>query len=173
MGKIFVVARTEFGNAVRSKAFLVSLLMLPLIYGIMIFVQIYANKSDVEPRKFAVIDRTGKLYPADQDGRRRTTTRTRVRPTASPTRARVPARGVQGRRGGRPAEATVALSDRVRAKELFAFIEIPADATEPKVGAAGHAQVLHAQPQLSGTCPAWLDAVVGRPARRSDTRPRA
>ena len=161
MGKILVVARTEFANAVRTKAFLVSLLMLPLIYGIMIFIQIFANKSDVEPRKFAVIDRTGKLYPAvkaaaDLHNKDATKDGKLVRPAFIAEQFSV--------KDETPAEATVALSDRVRSKDLYAFVEIPADATEPKLGAPVTLKYYTLSPNYRDLS-MWLDAVVGSEAR--------
>ena len=62
--KIFTVATTEFGTAVRSKAFLIGLLLLPIIMGASIFLQKFmAEQVDTTPRNFAVIDRTGTLFP--------------------------------------------------------------------------------------------------------------
>src|SRR5690242_17766628 len=63
--KIWIIASTEFGSSVRTKSFLISLLMLPVIYGLSIGLQLLVNRRvDNRARTFAVVDRTGVLYPA-------------------------------------------------------------------------------------------------------------
>ena len=65
MNKVWRVAATEYLNAVRSKAFIVGVLAVPLIMAISIGAQFYAQKkTDVTPRRFAVLDRSGQLYAA-------------------------------------------------------------------------------------------------------------
>ncbi len=64
--KMGVVASTEFNNAVRTKAFLVSLLMLPLIYGAAFLIQIYANKADTRTRRFRGCRSDGRALRADR-----------------------------------------------------------------------------------------------------------
>jgi len=60
MNKIWRVAFTEYLNAVRSKAFILGVLALPLIMAISVGVQLYAQKkTDLTPRRFAVLDRSG------------------------------------------------------------------------------------------------------------------
>lgn len=162
MDKILVVARTEFGNAVRTKAFLVSLLLLPALYGIMILVQLYANKSDVAERKFAVIDRTGKLFPAI---RKATEERNKLFVNAKGKATAPPFVAEEYKDGGKsPEETVLALSDRVRSGELFAFVEIPADAVEPKLAQPVSLKYYSNTPtyrDLQG----YLDVVVGMASR--------
>ena len=63
--KIYVVATTEFGSAIRTKSFIVWLLLLPVIMGASILLQVFvAERVDTKPRKFVVIDQSGALYPA-------------------------------------------------------------------------------------------------------------
>ena len=65
MNKIWRVATTEYLNAVRSKAFILGVLLLPVIMAISIGVQVYAQKkTDLTPRRLAVLDRSGQLYEA-------------------------------------------------------------------------------------------------------------
>ena len=65
MNKVWRVAATEYLNAVRSKAFIIGVLAVPLIMAISIGAQFYAQKkTDVTPRRFAVLDRSGQLYAA-------------------------------------------------------------------------------------------------------------
>ncbi len=63
--KIFVVATTEFGSAIRTRSFIISLLLLPVIMGVSFLLQVFvAERADTKPRKFVVIDQSGALYPA-------------------------------------------------------------------------------------------------------------
>jgi ABC-2 type transport system permease protein len=123
MRKALVVAGAEWNAAVRSRAFLVSLVLLPVIMGGSIFAQkAVAGHTDSVTRRFAVVDPTGQLYEG----------------LASKTAARnllvgdkagrfVPERVDVG--GARTLDAVrLELSDRIRARDLFAFVELPADA---------------------------------------------
>src|SRR5262249_54065757 len=61
--KIPVVAATEFGMLVRTKAFIITVLLMPVLVGGSIVIQtLIAKQVDRTPRKFAVVDRTGALY---------------------------------------------------------------------------------------------------------------
>ena len=63
--KAWVVASTEFSTVVRTKAFLISLLLLPGIMAGSILIQKFAaERVDLSPRPFAVLDRSHALYPA-------------------------------------------------------------------------------------------------------------
>jgi ABC-type Na+ efflux pump permease subunit len=123
--KVYVVATTEFGSAVRTKSFLIGLLLLPIIMAGSILIQKFAaERVDVRPRRFSVIDRSGRLEPA-------------IRAAAEAYNATVVAKDGRPSRprfeailGGTPHgddRDLLAMSDRVRSGELFAFVEIPAD----------------------------------------------
>jgi ABC-2 type transport system permease protein len=132
MRKAFVVAGAEWNAAVRSRAFIVSLVLLPVLMGGSIAAEkAVAGHTDTMTRRFAVIDPTGKLY----DGLAQ---KTEVRNALVagkagrfvPEKVDVPA--------GDPARldaVRLALSDRIRARELFAFVELPADALAAGEGA--------------------------------------
>ena len=64
MSRILVVATTEFLTLVKTKAFIIGILMLPLMLGLSFGFQIFAARhADVEDHGFAVIDQTGVLNP--------------------------------------------------------------------------------------------------------------
>ena len=63
--KIWVVASTEFGSTIRTKSFIIGIMLLPVITGASIVIQlVVAKRVDTRPRTIAVIDRTGQLYPS-------------------------------------------------------------------------------------------------------------
>ena len=60
--KVWVVASTEFGTVVRTKGFIIGLLLMPILVGVSIGVQVLMKRTDTRPRNFAVVDRSGWLY---------------------------------------------------------------------------------------------------------------
>ena len=67
MNKLFTVAKREFKAAVMTKAFLISITMMPLLMGGSIFIQMMVKDvKSTKDKKFVVIDRTldGKVYAA-------------------------------------------------------------------------------------------------------------
>ncbi len=64
MDKILAIARAEYVQAVRSKAFLVGLFLMPVLMGGSILAQLFLkDQVDLEERVCAVVDETGELYP--------------------------------------------------------------------------------------------------------------
>ena len=64
MGKVIAIARAEFLQAVRSKAFLIALFVMPLLMGGSAVVQVLLkDQVDLEVRRCAVVDPTGELWP--------------------------------------------------------------------------------------------------------------
>jgi ABC-2 type transport system permease protein len=122
MRKALVVAGAEFQSAIRSKAFLVSLFLMPVLMGGSIAAQkMAADHVDTETRKFAVIDASGQLYAGLAE-------KTRSRNWLGGLVARYMPEEVKVPAGKSLDEVRLELSDRIRAKELFAFVELPADA---------------------------------------------
>src|SRR5262249_25085171 len=119
------VAATEFGMLVRTKAFIITVLLMPVLVGGSIVIQtIIAKQVDRTPRSFAVVDRTGRIYPA-------------LAQAAAARNALVASGVVPGARfdpvpvtdaPSAPGLVRLQLSERVRTGEIFAFAEIPADA---------------------------------------------
>ncbi len=58
MRKILVVAVREYNAAVRTKAFLISLILMPLLMGGSALMQLLLKDQDIKDKKLAVIDRT-------------------------------------------------------------------------------------------------------------------
>lgn len=124
MSRIFTIAQSEFLTLVKTKAFIIGILLMPVLMVGFFFFMAYAERHvDVERRAFAVIDHTGVLFDAlktsaearnaefVEDG-----TRTGPEFVASSVQA-----------GRSVDELKVELSGRVRDKDLFAFVEIPAE----------------------------------------------
>jgi ABC-2 type transport system permease protein len=164
--KVYVVASTEFGTAIRTKSFLIGLLLLPVIMGASIGIQaMAARRVDTRPRTFAVLDRSGMLGPAitkaaeahnaaavGKDGKP-------TGPRFEPVPAELPK--------GAPEEALLALSDRVRRGALYAFVEIPADVDRPEVAAEVR---YHSDNPNDDALRGWLTGVVNDQVRAARFR---
>jgi ABC-2 type transport system permease protein len=124
MKKIFVVAKSEFLTSVKSKGFIIGVMLMPIFVAISIGVQSFSNKhADVSDRKFEVIDETGRLY--DVIAARAALVNQEIDDKPDPPRAKmVPVRsGAESRPRN---QVRLELSDMIRSGELFAFVELPA-----------------------------------------------
>jgi ABC-2 type transport system permease protein len=126
--KIFLIARRDYVAAVRTKAFLIGLLLVPILFGGSFFATtLLKSQPSNEVRRVAIADETS--TPADEiiaalkheNGKDAFDQRTGARIAPVYRFENVPFD-----RGHSDAQR-LALSNRVRAKELFAFIEIADD----------------------------------------------
>lgn len=130
--KALIVALSEFTTLVRSKGFLVGLLMMPIFMGIAMGVQKFTrDATDTRDRPFVVVDRSGVLYGPLQAAAAEWNRAN----DASSGSARTQPRFLASEAAFDPADdrARAELSDRVKRGEIFAFVEIPADALNPDV----------------------------------------
>jgi ABC-2 type transport system permease protein len=156
--KVAVVASTEYGNAVRTKAFLIGMLIMPLLIGASVYIQgKLADQADRAPRAFALIDRTGQLdpriveraaaiynaTPEDQGGRG-------DGPELRPEMAEIEGEGD---------EALLGLADRVRKGELYAFVVIPEGVLDPSGEKAPPIRYYSDNPN-DRTLPRWVERTV-------------
>jgi ABC-2 type transport system permease protein len=139
--KIGVVASTEFGSAIRAKSFLISLLLLPVIMGGSILLQlVVAKRVDTKPRKVAVIDRTGDLYPAIERAVGLYNSQS-VDPAGKAFRPRIELSSIKSE-AQRGQSLILDLSDRIRRGELDAFLVIPDGTVRPSPSNATAAPAL-------------------------------
>jgi ABC-type Na+ efflux pump permease subunit len=158
--KIWVIASTEFGSAIRTKSFIIGILLLPVIMGASILLQlVVAERVDTKPRRFVVIDHTGVLYPA-------------IARAAEAHNAKLPEeRGKNARPRMEPEAAgasalAIELSDRIRRGELDAYVEIPTGVVEPGSGSAtSRAVAYHSDNPNDDLLRNWLGAVVNNEVR--------
>ena len=128
--KALIVAVSEFTTLVQSKAFIIGLVMMPVFIVIAASVQKFTrNATDVKDRPFVVVDRTGVLYgplkaAADEWNRASAAGGVQTQPRFLPA---------EGRFEPADEQARAELSDRVKRDEIYAFVEIPADALDPAV----------------------------------------
>src|SRR5436190_4767799 len=146
MRKIFVVAAREYLAAVRTKAFIIGLLIMPIMMGGSIVVQtLLRNFRDTGDKTFVVIDRTPgqSLRPAldkavaeynkttEKEGKQ-----THPRFVLEDPEKKGPPKDAAGLE-----ELRLALSRRVKKGELTGFLEIGPEAAELRPGDPKRAEI--------------------------------
>lgn len=133
MSKMWVVARREYRTTVRTKAFVVAIVLMPIFMLGGFFVQkLTEDRIDIDAKKVAVLDPQGRLFDmlvASSERRNKADTSDfgiidkekgkQVKPKYVFERIPVQADA--------PDEQRVELSDKIRGKEYFAFIEVVGD----------------------------------------------
>ncbi len=156
MRKMLTVASSEFQTAVRSKAFIVGVALMPILILASIGIQkVTGDRIDREERSLAVIDETGRLYPMlAQAADAWNATQVAADGTITGPRYRLTEARLDG---GAVDQLRLALSDRVRRKELFAFAELPAALLkdQPTIRYHSNSTAMEALPN-------WLEQAVAR-----------
>jgi ABC-2 type transport system permease protein len=163
MRKTIVVAIREYQAAVKTKAFLIGLLMMPLMMGGGILVQVLIrNRVDVTDKRVAVADYTGQLIGAinvsanvrnqvaiyEGEG----AARKQVRPRYVIENVEISEKD--------PARLAATLSERVRKKELFAFVIIDQKALDSP-GTPGQSTInYHSESPTYDQIQQWISAPV-------------
>ena len=127
MRKILIVARREYLAAVRTKAFLIGLLSMPvMMFGSILVQMMLKDQVDLADKRFAVVDRTpgrrasrpcSRPRPKRGTRRRSTTRRRRRRPRPSSSSRRSPLRA-DARGDGRAAVRALGAGPQEGARRL-------------------------------------------------------
>lgn len=149
MRKIWTIAVREYKAMVATKAFLISIIMMPiLMLGSLLTVSLLKNVGEVKDRDIAIVDPDGSLYPVLESAAEARNSQLQAALAAEKQAASKPASPVAGEppadeglpsavRGEflhlRRLESAAAndelraqLSEQIRTGELYAFLEIPA-----------------------------------------------
>ncbi len=155
MSRILTIAQSEFLTLVKTKAFIIGIFLMPVLMGLFIFFMSYAERhADTENRRFAVIDQTGVLYPAVEAAS------AAYNKQSGPDDARTGPRFLPERidpAGRASDDLKVELSEQVRARKLFAFVEIPAAIIDGGQGVSVH---YYAENTSYERLPDWLRGVL-------------
>lgn len=132
MSRVLTIAKSEFTTLVKTKAFIIGIVLMPVLMAAFFFFMSYVEgQIDNERRPFVVIDHTGVLYDAvvaSAQEHNAETVKDGVRsgPEFVPERLDPAGRSSD--------DLKIELSERVRSKDLFAFVEIPAEALTATAG---------------------------------------
>jgi ABC-2 type transport system permease protein len=158
MRKTLIVAQSEFATLVRSKAFIVSVVAMPVVMVLsIVLVRATKDTTDNKDRTFAFVDNSGVVAEP-------------LKAVAEMYNSAASAgAGPLVRKGARfiplevkpdgrdPDGVRLELSERVRHGELFAFVEFPANVVDPAAGATIRYYSDH--PSYNAL-PQWLRATV-------------
>ncbi len=130
--KILLMARRDYLESVRTKAFIIGLVVAPILFGGGIFgVALMKKKPDLRDKRIAVLDRTGVVAGLlAQAAAEKNAKEAYDKVTHAQTAALYVLEAVAPAPGD-PEEQRLALSNRVRSRELFAFLEIWPQALHP------------------------------------------
>lgn len=161
MRKTLVVAMREYLAAVKTKAFIISLLLMPVLWAGSIGVQMMMrNKVDINDKRVAVVDYTGKLFDALVEESNRRSAEDIFDPET-------PGRQVKPKfvfekfdpPSDDPAKAGLALSERVRKNQpgdIMAFVIIEKDAIEGRPPTAEPAINYHSNSPTYDDIQEWI-----------------
>ncbi len=176
MKKIAVIAVREYRAMVQTKAFLVSLIMMPiLMLGSLAAVELLKNAGEIEERKIVVLDPDNRFF--DELARLAEAGNAAVQAREAERTSKSGDSKSTEENGGIPQmargeliflekynsssgqnvtdEVRVELSQRVRDGDLYAFVEIPAPAEEAAL--APEAVLFYAQDSSLSDSLEWLD----------------
>src|SRR5687768_820165 len=127
MRKSLIVAQSEFATLVRSKAFLIGIILLPVFMGgSFLLARVTSDATDDRERRFAIVDHSGVLGRAIAEAVKALNASDTSDERASLVPVEVPIAGRSGE------DLRIELSEKVRREELFAFVEIPAGILDPQ-----------------------------------------
>jgi ABC-2 type transport system permease protein len=130
--RILLIAKRDYIASVRSKAFIFGLVVFPVLFGgSFIGIALMKAKPDLKDRRVAIVDRTGVAAAAViQAAQAKNASDLFDKKTGKQAMPRYVFEAVEPY-DRNPAVQRLALSDRVRRGDLFAFIEIGPDALHP------------------------------------------
>ncbi|HLY18004.1 MAG TPA: ABC transporter permease [Bryobacteraceae bacterium] len=137
MHRILLVAKRDYLATIRTKAFIIGLVVAPILFGGgFLGLALMQSNPDIKERHIAIIDRTGVMAAAViQAAQERNSKGLKDKKTGKQTQPHyvfetlAPAADAKSQR--------LQLSDRVRHEQLFAFIEINATVLDPTLDYKG------------------------------------
>ena len=169
MQKILAVARAEYLQAVRSKAFILGVLLMPLLMGGSVLAQIMLkDQVDLRDRRCAVLDGTGELFEVLVAANERRDAETVWRAKDDGERQQVRPRFLLELHVPADGERTdVELSRRVEAGELDGFLLVAPDVLDREARIGERPLSYHTDEPTFTELPNWLGQTVNREVRRT------
>ena len=168
MRKVLLMAKRDFIESIQTKAFIIGLVVAPLLFGGgFLGIAVLKKRPDLRDKRIAVVDGTGKVAPVFlQLAEQKNARDAYDEKTHEQIAARYVFETVAAAQD--PQMQRLALSDRVRRRELFAFLEIWPEALHPVLDAKPDAAPRVAYYTNAGGIDqtrAWLREPVGRALR--------
>jgi ABC-2 type transport system permease protein len=132
MRKILLMAKRDYIASVRTKAFIIGLVVAPLLFGGGgLGVALLNKRTDLRDRRIAVLDRTGLVAPLLLRAAAEKNAKEAYHKVTHKQTAALYVLEAVAPSPGDPDQQRLVLSDRVRSRELFAFLEIWPQALHP------------------------------------------
>ncbi len=165
MRKVLSIAKAEYFQAVRSKAFLIGLFGMPLLMGGGILFQLLVeDQVDLSERHCAIYDPGGELWPVLEAAAQERNERGIWQAGEDGQREQLRPEFILERHIGGDERADVVLSDQVRAGELQGFLLLDPTLIEDEVSERPLAY--HTEEPTFTELPNWLEEVVNEEIRR-------
>ncbi len=133
MRKVWIIAVREYNAAVRTKAFIISVIMMPIfMLGGIVAQRLLKDQVDTTDKKIVVIDHTNRLFDVIETAAK---ARNETEITDDKTGQKMKPAYVVERvepNDTDPDQQRVELSDRIRDKKLYAFVEIGEHVIDPQ-----------------------------------------
>ncbi len=183
MYKLLIIAHREYAAMVATRAFLVTLVMMPvLMFGGLVIMPKLGALGSGKTERIVVADETGQLLPVIQAAAEARNAMLRSRTSAPTGSSKQPAKAEAEKQRDRftgaenfyeiqAAESAtlsdqqrLALSDEIRAGKLYAFVEIPASVLAENSTAPAAAKFI-GQDALLSAGRQWLASIVSEQVR--------
>ena len=163
MRKILLIAKRDYLQTVSSKAYLMGLIVLPLIFGITFLGISLSNRGNVKDQRIVVIDHTGVsgaavIQACEESNRKANSVGTGLRAQQHFAYEEVTPEADE-------AAQLLSLSDRVRRGDVFLVLDIPPDALNPHADAKEQIRYYSNATGVSQLS-LWLPAAVNDGLRR-------
>ena len=168
MRKIWTIAAREYRAMVGTRAFLISIIMMPiLLMGGLLAMELTRRVAEVKTRKIAVIDHSDFAF---QELASAAEKHTRTVQKSGGVESELPGAAVEIYElelvRQRPVDDALRLdlSDRVRRQELHAFVEIPANVLDTSLAADNHV-LFYSQDSSISLARRWFNNTLGNIVR--------
>lgn len=165
MNKTLIIAKREYRAAVKTRTFLISLILLPVFMGGgMLVFSLFKDKVDVSDKKIAVIDYTGQLglhlkEKAEFWNQNNTLNEKgeKIAPSYYIILTEPDTAAFTGQK--------LSLSDKVRGKEIHAFLQIGKDVIHPRQGEEQSGIFYYAENAALDKVRDWISGVLNNRIR--------
>jgi ABC-2 type transport system permease protein len=138
MRKVLIVARREYLAAVRTKGFIIGLVLAPILMsGGFIGMAVFKDHVDTTDQRLAIVDRSGLIAPALLEAAQARNAKDVLHPKTGKKIRPAYLLEVVPPAAADPQVQRLQLSDRVRNKSLYAFLEIAPDVLRPAPDSTG------------------------------------
>ena len=161
MEKVFAIARAEYLQAVRSKAFILGIVLMPILMGGSAVAHILLkDQVDLRERRCAVVDPTGELWPLLEEAVQQRNEQGIWEEEDGERNQKRPSFALQRYQPEEDERLDLTLSEKVRANELDGFLLIGPSVLDLQADVGERPLVYHTDEPTFTELPNWLEGVI-------------